>query len=420
FPAIPLMFSLFEHYFRAVNIFLPIIHRPSFEADVRDDRHILDPAFGAVVLLVCAIGSRWSDDQEVLSKAYELTARNSADGTDWTSAGWDYYLQTYEVYRKDCLQPTTLCDLQRMALGSVYMHSSTNASFSWQLSGLGVRMAVEVGAHRRLRTVSSPEARKAMWKRVFWVLVVLDRINSANSGRPCAIWDEDIDVDLPCSVDDEYLTPEANFTQPTDQPSRISYFISIIKLTEILAYALKTLYSIRKSKTVYPTMGPTWEQDVIVGLDSSLNRWVDSVPEHLRWDPARQTDEIVFYQSAALYITYHHVQILVHRRYIMPRLKKWGSTPTFTLPSLTICTNAARSCSRIFRALLERNSLMVPELNFFAYSTAAILLYNIWGSNRSRPVGETGIKTDWEQKMEDVKTCLAFIDLSVERCECNC
>jgi hypothetical protein len=39
-------------------------------------------------------------------------------------------------------------------------------------------------------------------------------------------------------------------------------------------------YSIRKSKTLLGLVGPEAEQKIVSSLDSSLNEWVDSVPDH--------------------------------------------------------------------------------------------------------------------------------------------
>lgn len=52
------------------------------------------------------------------------------------------------------------------------------------------------------------------------------------------------DVDLPLSCDDEYLghpDPEKAFKQPPDIPSKMDYFISMIRLNQILAFSQRTL-----------------------------------------------------------------------------------------------------------------------------------------------------------------------------------
>ncbi len=92
-----------------------------------------------------------------------------------------------------------------------------------------------------------------------------------------------------------------------------------------------------------------WEQNVVSGLDSSLNAWVDTIPEHLRWDPHRES-EIFFNQSVVLYTDYYNIQILIHKPYIpSPR-----NTPHLKFPSLAICTNAARSSSHIVDTQRQR------------------------------------------------------------------
>lgn len=46
---------------------------------------------------------------------------------------------------------------------------------------------------------------------------------------------------------------------------------------------------------------------IIAELDSSLFAWLDSVPEHLRWDPQR-ADDVLFEQSCVLYSYYYFAQ----------------------------------------------------------------------------------------------------------------
>ena len=43
-------------------MYLPLLHRPTFEQCIREELHLRDDAFRAVVLLVCANGSRWVED----------------------------------------------------------------------------------------------------------------------------------------------------------------------------------------------------------------------------------------------------------------------------------------------------------------------------------------------------------------------
>ena len=54
------------------------------------------------------------------------------------------------------------------------------------------------------------------------------------------------DLDLPVECDDEYWSPtgpEEPFKQPQGKPSKMSFFIAYLKLSQILAFALRTIVS---------------------------------------------------------------------------------------------------------------------------------------------------------------------------------
>lgn len=54
------------------------------------------------------------------------------------------------------------------------------------------------------------------------------------------------DIDLPIECDDEYWfhpDPAQAFKQPPGKPSKLSFFVSLIKLNQILAFALRTVVS---------------------------------------------------------------------------------------------------------------------------------------------------------------------------------
>ena len=98
----------------------------------------------------------------------------------------------------------------------MFLMSTSAPQACWTMVGIGIRLAQDVGAHRRkIRKVPSPastasEAKERieeeLWSRAWWVLVCLDRMLSSAMGRPCAIQDEDFDLEMPVVVDDEYAS----------------------------------------------------------------------------------------------------------------------------------------------------------------------------------------------------------------------
>ena len=68
FPPRDLIDHLADKYFEQINVYLPLLHRPTFDKALNEGRHTRNRAFGTIVLLICANGSRWSDDPRVQSE----------------------------------------------------------------------------------------------------------------------------------------------------------------------------------------------------------------------------------------------------------------------------------------------------------------------------------------------------------------
>ncbi|KAJ3880498.1 fungal-specific transcription factor domain-containing protein [Lentinula edodes] len=387
FPEPDLMVSLISLYFAEVNIFLPILHAPSFNQCVAQGLHFHDHDFGTTLLLVCAVASRYSNDPRVF-----------ADPTSQLSCGWRYFEQV-QMMRRSVIEVATVYELQFYCLATIYMFGTSSPSSSWVLCAAGIRFAEELGVHRR-----QPEGYK--WtsldeqkRRAFWVLVSLDRLTSGFFGRPSAIRDEDFDCDLPLECDDEYWEnpqyPESSFKQPADKPSIISCFNSHLRLCEILAFALRTLYSTKKSKLLLGLVGEEWEQKILRELDSALNKWFMTVPEHLRWNPM-QPNPVFFRQSVFLYTMYYNVQIQSHR----PFLQKASQS---SFHSLAICTNAARFTIHILDAHVSRGIIGLPQILYGAFISAMVIVLNLWGSKRA------GIMIDHEREIENAKIIMNML-----------
>lgn len=69
------------------------------------------------------------------------------------------------------------------------------------------------------------------------------------------------------------------FTPLRCEPSYVySFRIRVLSLNAFIDASLQ--YSINKSKVLLGFVGPQWEQNILAQLDSVLNKWADSVPDH--------------------------------------------------------------------------------------------------------------------------------------------
>ncbi|KAJ7163569.1 putative fungal-specific transcription factor [Mycena crocata] len=386
FPDPDLLSVLVDLYFKEVNCYWPVLHRPTFERKVMDKLHLRDHRFAATLLLVSSLGARHCDDTRV----------NLEDETTFHSAGWKWYNQV-QVIPESLICKPDLYELQTIALSAMYLMALSPTAESWIHIGFGLRRAQDVGAHRR-RTQSEPTTESEQWKRIFWVLICLEWVSGTRTGRPMAIHDRDFDQDLPIECDDQYfdLPGPSNFKQPKDIPSETSYFIRYIKLLEIQAAVTTTIYSPRPARDIHgQPFAPTDAQN-IMAFDSALNSWMLGIPDHLRWDPERK-NKLHLSQSALLYAEYYSVQILVHRPFI-PSPSEEAQPDAH--PSLAICTNAARLIARIFDALIKRQVPVHYNMLLPAFTACIVLLINTWSGKRS------GLTHNPSKEMDFIGTCL--------------
>jgi hypothetical protein len=395
FPPDDLLSSLIDLYFEYVHIFSPLLHRPTFEENVRAGLHLENEAFASVVLMVCATGSRFSEDPRVLREPTNESY----------SGGFKYFNQVHLI-NNTVVSPATLFQLQAYCLALEFMRGA--AQSSWTMVGIAIRLAQDVGAHRWKTFGRQPKSiEQELWKRVWWVLVSIDRESSAASGRPCITQDEEYDIGLPTECDDEYWEhpdPQKAWKQPKGIPSKVSFFIAHLKQSQILAHILSLLYCTQKPKHLYGVEPGEWESSIVLEFDSALNKWVDSIPAHLRWDPHQSNIEWRR-QSIVLYAHYHFLQICIHRPFI-PTPNK---STRLSYPSLAICTNAARACCHLLDVDTEKHLPVVYRIQWCLFSSAVVLALSVWGGRRA------GLEPLKSKEMPDVYKCMELIKSNEKR-----
>ncbi|KAG9032774.1 hypothetical protein FRB95_001034 [Tulasnella sp. JGI-2019a] len=208
FPPPDLIQILIDLCFSEVMSLLPLIHRPSFERQYAEGRASSDLDFARLLLLVCAVGSRFCDDPR-------LCLTSSAGEVKWNSAGCMYFAQVYQMPKRD-FASAKLVDLQVQVLSAIYLEWTSTCTTAWLVNGSGLRFAEDLGAHREKVYAPTQTLENQLWKRAFWCLVQKDRELSAGLGRPMGICDEDIDTKLPLEVDDDGWN---DTTQTWEQPA---------------------------------------------------------------------------------------------------------------------------------------------------------------------------------------------------------
>ncbi|KAG7451382.1 uncharacterized protein BT62DRAFT_978182 [Guyanagaster necrorhizus] len=368
FPDDDLLQDLIDIYYEECDMLVHLIYRPKFEKNVAQGLHLYDRRFGSVVLLVCAIASTHSNDPRVF-----------LDPTQEHSAGWKWYQQVRPI-PSSFFEPVSIYDLQIYSLMVLYANTSTTPELSWVLPGFGIRMAQSVAAHRRNPDKSKWTVEDEELKRAFWVIFCVGVISCVTTGRPLATTSDDYDLDMPVECDDEYWehpNPSRAFKQPAGKLSTVTFWVKYLELLEIFAFMHRTIYAVKRSAMSSNVRGLEWDSKVVVTIDSALNKWVDSVPDHLRWNP-HNPDPRFFKQSTVLYSVYYWVQIQVHR----PFISTVCQPSPISFPSLAICANAARSCCHVVDTYQQRGFRPLAGTQITIFYSAIVLLINVWRGHK--------------------------------------
>ncbi|KAK7000158.1 hypothetical protein R3P38DRAFT_3219034 [Favolaschia claudopus] len=426
FPPDTLMSSLIDLYFTQINIYIPLLHRPTFEkypasASSYQTVHHRNDAFAATLLLVCAIASRYSDDPDIVAEGM--------------GCGWRWFNQTIEIpssIGNHLFTQTTLYELQyfpiinpsparrdvpRRLLRIPNLLDARRLRFSSRSGKTSAFTDEQFLKNLRPSKASYTSGHFGSWHAFFFVTgistsynekIYLDGQMSCSLGRACGTdyfecvptiyfdppissdsHNPSLDIGPPLEVDDEFWEDRIHpFEQPHGVPSTVTFFNSLLQLNHILSVGLTILYPAPKTRH-----------------HSSLDNWLDRVPEHLRWEPTRE-NQLFFDQSVALHAAYYYVQMLIHRPFI-PMLRKSAST---ALPSLAICTNAARSCANIVDIQRQRNETFPAIINLgVVFTSAIILLLNVWSMRR------TGESQDITPELKYVQKCMHLVKLCEER-----
>ncbi|KAL8284080.1 hypothetical protein RQP46_005193 [Phenoliferia psychrophenolica] len=198
------------------------------------------------------------------------------------------------------------------------------------------------------------------------------RTISAQLGRPMAIQDDEIDLKLPLDVSDAELTewgltgsaPTLSPSQPRPEPIPITGFLCFLRIMRINQRTHRVMFGERVAETDMTS--------AVSELDSLLNEWHASIPEHLRWN--RTSQDPKWASSRTLLATsFYFAQTFVHRELIKPPLLVVGSS----IPSLAICSNAARSSAHILDSAREAGVLV--DLFWIApyFATTSVIMLSI-------------------------------------------
>jgi len=179
------------------------------------------------------------------------------------------------------------------------LQGTPNPLAPYTLVATAARLGHSIGLHRWLDDFGLSEEQADERRNVFWILFIIDKGMSLQSGRPSIIQDQDIGVSLPKAKPDQFF-PSGKRVFNT--------FIVSAKLALIESRVYSELYSARaRTRSVLQRL-------VAIGkLDSELQKLRDFIPLEIRPQHEIVCDERQLLPVILLHHSYYNCVTAVHR-----------------------------------------------------------------------------------------------------------
>ncbi|KAI9742588.1 MAG: hypothetical protein M1818_003729 [Claussenomyces sp. TS43310] len=206
----------------------------------------------------------------------------------------------------------SLMSVQAVIAMAFMLQGSSNPLSVFALVAIAGRLAHAIGLHRNLDEFGLSKEQAIERQNVFWILYIVDKGITIQSGRPSVIHDQDVGVALP-----KEGTCIARF--PSGR-RKFDTFINGAKLAIIESRVYDELYSIKsRTRSVLQRLTS------VATLDAELQKWRESIPIEIRPEHEIFCDEQQLMPVMVLHYSYYNCLTAIHRVSIYHGL--WTSEP---------------------------------------------------------------------------------------------
>ncbi|KAJ9193366.1 transcriptional regulator family: Fungal Specific TF [Paecilomyces variotii] len=308
-PALPpknVADHLLAQFYACVHSVYPIIHWPTFVSEYEKVYQAgslrgVPRGWAAVLFGVFSCGS-----------LHTLEPNKVRDGKEYLKVS----LGVSDVWQDEF----SLDQARATLLVAIFLYEVNSKSASWVWLSSSVRMAQEMGLHLESGPWLALEGE--MRKRVWWGIYAWDRLISLEMGKPLLINDQDCDVDLPCPIDEQFISeggtlPESGQSTP---------LLATIHVVRSIGQLTKTL----RSPVITPATLETFERHFSACLATFPVHYLPKSDQPL--DP-RSLAPIIHLQNARLFLHRHNISPLC--------------PPEVRYPAIQFCLEIALDTARL-------------------------------------------------------------------------
>ncbi|KAH7169928.1 c6 zinc finger domain-containing protein [Dactylonectria macrodidyma] len=406
--------KLILYYFSNTGLLFPFIHQESFMETyerMRQQNFRTD------------VRRTWLGLLNMMLAMAVSTTGCAEDATEYNSQQSDiYYRRARELCKTQMLRGTTLETVQYLLLMSQYLQSTQKSVQTWTTHGLAVKAALSIGLHSRDAMLKFPPIEQEMRKRTWFGCVLLDRSLSMTFGRPGAIPEDYVKLDLPMPL------PPCDGVAIIHSNTSVAFFNATIQLYRVMWKVIATLYGHNLGCEDPPSETTMITQ--IFHLEQELSDWHNSLPAplFLRSSSHLPEEELIDDQTIErfrliLSLRYLSVQLLLHRPMLTKSLSGCSRDPnSMRRPQRSVnqmqanfnrtCVRAAEDIIEIIHTVLTKPGLgrhLIGAWWFTLYYTfnAALVIFG----SLLVPIEETASASNDAERLERVKR---FIDKAAE------
>ncbi|KAJ9502334.1 hypothetical protein H2202_002399 [Exophiala xenobiotica] len=233
------------------------------------------------------------------------------------------------------MKSASLETVQCLLLMAQYRQGTQRSDQAWNLHGLAVRAALQLGLHSQAAAADCSLLEAEVRKRVWFACFVLDRTLCMTFGRPPTIPNEYVKLDLPINQKLEKLvmTTTGSMSAPNerlDPPDTVCFYIATIQLYYILGDIITQLYGSNVDSD--PNLPIPTMLERTLSLEQRLSAWKRNLFPQLQrrpWDTldpdsvsASTWDPVFDRLSVIITLRYLNTRILLHRPVLSAFLRK--------------------------------------------------------------------------------------------------
>lgn len=335
-------------------------------------------------------GIRNGEDSEMRSRMNDLSNKHYHWCVDKT---WDLASEV------------SLASIQALVLMATHCRCFPKPGPAWLMTTLAWNRAIEMNLHR-----SSSSSQRAdepanlveseMRKRAWWCLFMIVVVMYGRLGKPMPIRGEDVDVEYPVAVADEYLT-EGGLIEAAPPAADCPWAVASA------GFRLAVLFMDMYNKVHVVRSDARGHVEAVRLLEDKLRAYQRDLPDDLQLDKCRPGSRIM-----ATYLEASHCEFLLCLRHPS---RCATNDPAFVAESYRVCEDAARRLLRLASELARLKSLDTTWYQLAVYVAAVFTLLAARWVRRAEvtPVELAALKDEMKTGLSVIQEVFKYIGMFI-------